>query len=1183
MTRDSRGHRKLPAKTKQKAAGPNRCGAESAWNKGEAMIRFRTMSGILWLILALALHVCPSAVTTAHGQGSRKDDIVFNTRGVPLAGATVRVCAMPASGQPCAPLALIYSDAALTQALANPTASDGMGNYNFYAAPGKYEIEISGPGITTKQIPNVILPSDPSAPTFNSISSTGGINAFSLNLTGNLTVNGSTTVVGNLASGSLNLTNVATPPGAPGAGTINLYGKSVDKRLYYKDETGVEIGPISTGGSGAQTNLPNTFTAPQTIDADFRTKGPNPSYDVTRYGGYVGPNYNTPTTGSISSGTTTLTLANALDFANLHGILILGAGPSPTIATPTGVTAAAVGVTGSATYYYCVVDEDYADGRTACSAAGSVSNAVATLGLQTATLVACNRASGVVTCQTSAAHNFVSGSQVDIPRNSTGDGSFEGTFTITSIPDSTHFTFTQYGVADKSGSVTTGTARVAGRVAVKWNAPTNHTVAKHIIYRCSTTCALPANASNYTAVGVAIGNDSYYLDRGYGLYSSAGLLASLDNGDAPSTAPTVASNQWLPTTVAAGGGTTSITVANAASHTVSGAKVLHDNTPNLKAACGAIITGGTVLVPATLNSAYEFPIASLFDMSACVGQIEIDFGTEVWATAPIVPRIGSKLKGIASGSVTQTPNFYGVNNIAWFNGFAYPFIFMAPAISHDLSLEALQFACNQADQSCIYQDAGTDGSGVISIRYTDVYSISGSASTGYVAKGGFGYFWNGGGWSSTPSDFSSPPAALFTLNCGTGQLGQLLPALLYADKTFAFGGILMDSCGVQTSGSGGGGNMEFRQMLVEGNYGPAFRANILPDATTGVDFYNLVYADFVGGAATPLIDITNSVASAIRVIHPYCATGFQPVLQTSLSTTAYNGIEITNTSEGCNYVGANLYVKRDDLTSVDLYSNFNLAFQGYARSYFIMSVPAPAQSVVASAGGNVAIGTHTYVVTASDYDGGETTASLPITGTATSGNQTLTVTLPATFPPGAAGVNLYRDGAMVSASGCVEPQFTTPGGTFVDTASFTCGSVLPLQTTAGTSTITANGISTTRLRVNGEALTAAPRGEQNIFLPGALTTTWVASTWTPDKAVTVTRLQVQTKTAPAACTSNAVVRLTDGTTAVNLTISGATNDSGALTQNYAAGIPLSLSVQTAAAGCSTAPADANVTIQYRMQ
>ena len=187
--------------------------------------RATTMT-FLWGLLGLLLHVVPGAVRPAHGQGSRKDDIVFNSRGVPLAGATIRVCAMPATGQPCTPLALIYSDAALTQALANPTATDGLGNYHFYAAPGRYEIEISGPGITTKQIPDVLISPDPSSPNFS-----GNISAFSLTLSGNLTVNGNTTVVGNLASGTLNLTNQSTPPGTATSGTVNLYTKTADKRV----------------------------------------------------------------------------------------------------------------------------------------------------------------------------------------------------------------------------------------------------------------------------------------------------------------------------------------------------------------------------------------------------------------------------------------------------------------------------------------------------------------------------------------------------------------------------------------------------------------------------------------------------------------------------------------------------------------------------------------------------------------------------------------------------------------------------------------------------------------------------------------------------------------------------------------------------------------------------------------
>jgi hypothetical protein len=121
------------------------------------------------------------------------------------------------------------------------------------------------------------------------------------------------------------------------------------------------------------------------------------------------------------------------------------------------------------------------------------------------------------------------------------------------------------------------------------------------------------------------------------------------------------------------------------------------------------------------------------------------------------------------------------------------------------------------------------------------------------------------------------------------------------------------------------------------------------------------------------------------------------------------------------------------------------------------------------------------------------------------------------------------------------------------------------------------------MALSGETLSASPRGEQNVFLPGALTSTWTGSTWTPDKAVTVTRMQVQAKTAPSGRTTNAIVRLTDGTSPVNVTISAAANDSGAIAQNYAAGASLSVVVQTAAAGCATSPADANVIVQYRMQ
>src|SRR5579864_8691485 len=267
------------------------------------------------VLAALAAITVAISAASAFAQGSRKDDVVFNAQGRPMAGATVRVCTSAATGQPCSPLASVYSDAGLTQALANPLSADGLGNYNFYAAPGRYEIEISGPSITTKQLPNVVLPNDPSSPTFS-----GAVSAFSLSLGGNLTVSGNTTVLGSLASGTLTLNNQGTPPGAAGAGTVNLYTKTADMRLYYKDQTGTEIGPLGPG-TGAQTNVSNTFTAAQNIDADFHTKGPNPSFDLLRYGAYYsGTTPPTITCNTTASNNQITCSGGVSDFLIGHGI-----------------------------------------------------------------------------------------------------------------------------------------------------------------------------------------------------------------------------------------------------------------------------------------------------------------------------------------------------------------------------------------------------------------------------------------------------------------------------------------------------------------------------------------------------------------------------------------------------------------------------------------------------------------------------------------------------------------------------------------------------------------------------------------------------------------------------------------------------------------------------------------------
>jgi hypothetical protein len=159
----------------------------------------RTASCICFIFTALTLGESLFA-PTAFAQGSRKDDIVFGPSGHPIAGATITVCQPTATGTPCSPLANIYTDATLTVPAANPFQGDGIGNFHFYAPPGRYLVQVTGPNITgTITYPDVILPAD-----LSSTAAGNNISAFGLNLGGNLSVTGNATITGTLTATNFN-------------------------------------------------------------------------------------------------------------------------------------------------------------------------------------------------------------------------------------------------------------------------------------------------------------------------------------------------------------------------------------------------------------------------------------------------------------------------------------------------------------------------------------------------------------------------------------------------------------------------------------------------------------------------------------------------------------------------------------------------------------------------------------------------------------------------------------------------------------------------------------------------------------------------------------------------------------------------------------------------------------------
>ena len=90
------------------------------------------------------------------------------------------------------------------------------------------------------------------------------------------------------------------------------------------------------------------------------------------------------TTGAISAGSTSLVLADLMDFknpqgANAQGILVCGAGAAGTAATPTGLTVSAQGTGGTTTYAYQIASDDGNGGLSAATSAASTAAGNATL------------------------------------------------------------------------------------------------------------------------------------------------------------------------------------------------------------------------------------------------------------------------------------------------------------------------------------------------------------------------------------------------------------------------------------------------------------------------------------------------------------------------------------------------------------------------------------------------------------------------------------------------------------------------------------------------------------------------------------------------------------------------------------------------------------------------------------
>jgi len=244
----------------------------------------------------------------AKRKASRKDDIVSNTRpGIPLAGATSSRLRHAASGQPCTPLAQIYSDSALTQALANPrplTASAII-----FSTPRRENTKSKSPARASHPSRLQRDSAQRSVLTdFNSVNS-GAISAFSLSLSGNLTVNGKHHRRRQSRSGTLNLSRSIDAAGRrQQRHRESLHKNPPTSRLYYKDDTGTGNRPVGTA-AGPDQCAEHVHRAAK-FRCQLEAKGPNPYFSLAAKTAATAAHESAAVDdGSINSGNTTLTLA----------------------------------------------------------------------------------------------------------------------------------------------------------------------------------------------------------------------------------------------------------------------------------------------------------------------------------------------------------------------------------------------------------------------------------------------------------------------------------------------------------------------------------------------------------------------------------------------------------------------------------------------------------------------------------------------------------------------------------------------------------------------------------------------------------------------------------------------------------------------------------------------------------
>src|SRR5258708_10540287 len=152
-----------------------------------------------------------------------------------------------------------------------------------------------------------------------------------------------------------------------------------------------------------------------------------------------------------------------------------------------------------------------------------------------------------------------------------------------------------------------------------------------------------------------------------------------------------------------------------------------------------------------------------------------------------------------------------------------------PDTSSGNYLENMVFLPNQTYQTALYMDEQLNRDGVTALRFEHVHANGGPRSYPVVNKGGFGFFWNYGGWNAPGTNFSEGFGHIITQNCGMpADLPSpgAQPYIFTTHQTDSFGTFQVENCRIASRGFGL--NLAFNQGLTGNARGQPYQLNTVP-------------------------------------------------------------------------------------------------------------------------------------------------------------------------------------------------------------------------------------------------------------------------------------------------------------------------------------------------------------------